>query len=212
MAAQRAVSIKDMSGLKIIRLGTPTAAGDAATKGYVDSVAGVGGSSIPAGVIWEDAGTTPPAGWLACDGSVVNRADYPALFARISTNYNIGGEAATQFRLPNMKGRGGVGRDTSQSEFATLGQAGGAKTHTLGAGEVPNHTHGLGGHTYAWGANAGTVNILNATAAAGPASGNRLYTIQGDWSNTGGVNGHNGTTAPHNNLQPYIVLNYIIKT
>jgi microcystin-dependent protein len=212
MAAQKAVSTRDMNGLKIIRLGKPDAPGDAANKEYVDSIAVSGGSGIPPGVIWEDAGTTAPVGWLMCDGSVVNRTDYPALFARIGTNYNIGGEAATQFRLPNRKGRAGVGRDTTQPEFNTLGQVGGVKAHILTAAELPSHNHTFqgGSHTFTWGARglAAPVHAQNAIAAGGDPPSNNLVTSQGYWSQTN----YSGGGAAHNNLQPYITLNYIIKT
>lgn len=58
----------------------------------------------PAGMVGQFANSSAPAGWLKCNGAVVNRADYPALFAAIGTTYNTGGETGTQFRLPELRG------------------------------------------------------------------------------------------------------------
>src|SRR5437660_1315684 len=94
------------------------------------------------GFIQAYAGTTVPGGWLLCDGSLLNRLDYPGLFAAIGTAYNIGGEAVTQFRLPNLKGKVIVMQDTGQTEFSAMAQTGGSKTSTAA------HTHDLSAHTH----------------------------------------------------------------
>lgn len=99
------------------------------------------------GMVMPYAGATAPGGWLLCDGSLLNRLDYTALFAAIGTQYNTGGELGTQFRLPNLKGKVIAGLDTAQTEFDVLGETGGSKTHTLIAAETPGHTHGYG-HTH----------------------------------------------------------------
>lgn len=80
---------------------------------------------VPVGCIVAGAGSTAPTGFLLCDGIVLSRGDYQELFSIIGTQYNTGGETASQFRLPNIKGRVIVGRDTSQSEFDVLGETGG---------------------------------------------------------------------------------------
>ena len=69
---------------------------------------------------------------------------------------------------------------------------------------MPSHNHNLGGHTFLWGENVGTVNIKTANAEAGATSQNRLYTYQNQygWVNTL----VNGGSQPHNNLQPYITV------
>jgi len=100
-----------------------------------------------AGIIVPFAGATPPSGTLMCLGQVLNRADYPELFAAIGTTYNTGGEAGTAFRLPDLRGRtvfgldnmGGTtaaGRLTSNSGFTTpaLGATGGSEN-------MPSHSH-----------------------------------------------------------------------
>lgn len=157
-----------------------------------------------AGDIKETARTTAPDGWLMCDGSVKNRADYPVLFQAIGTTYNTGGETNAQFRLPSRQGRVGVGRDATQTEFDTLGELGGAKTHTLTAAEMPAHTHRLG--AYASGVEASGYGL-----AGGGGFGGRPWVDAPSAPTRTSTEGAGGGGA-HNNLQPYVVLNYLIKT
>lgn len=139
--------------------------------------------------------STAPAGWLLCQGQSVLRADYPDLFAAIGTTY--GSTSGTTFNLPDMRGRVPVGRDASQTEFDVLGERSGAKTHTLSVAEMPAHSHPnpAGGQFWVGG---GT-----AIFAGGSSYSGTLATATGQSTGGGGA---------HNNLQPYIVLNYIIKT
>ena len=97
-----------------------------------------------------------------------------------------------------------VGLNEGEPEFNTINKTGGEKTHTLTINEMPSHNHNLGGHTFLWGENVGTVNIKNANAETGATSQNRLYTYQNQygWVNTL----VNGGSQPHNNLQPYITV------
>lgn len=105
--------------------------------------------------------------------------------------YGIG-DGSTTFTLPSLKGNVMVGKDQTQTEFAGLGQTGGAKTHTLTEAEMPAHTHnGLDGFSGAGGS--GTYSGANRAS-------NAVAT-----SSTGGGEAHN-------NIQPYVTLNYIIKT
>jgi microcystin-dependent protein len=135
---------------------------------------------------------TAPTGWLLCDGSAVSRTTYADLFTIVSTTYGSG-DGSTTFNVPNLKGRIPVGRDAAQAEFDTLAETGGAKTHTLLISEMPAHAHKSLGAPGTAGNNP-TLNGVNSgttSAAAGESIG-------GDGA--------------HNNLQPYIVLNWIIKT
>lgn len=157
-------------------------------------------SGLAAGTMVQWPGSTPPANWLICDGSAVSRSTYPSLFAAIGTTYGSG-DGSTTFNLPNLKGRVAVGRDSSQTEFDTLGETGGAKTHTLTVSEMPSHTHQISVGTSAdWNDYfAGSTNTygINPTYS-GTAYSSPLSNVGGDGA--------------HNNLQPYVVLNYIIKT
>lgn len=118
--------------------------------------------------------------------------------------YGIG-DGTTTFNIPNLKGQTIVGVDTSQTEFNALGETGGAKTHTLTTTEIPAHTH-TSRQTYKL-ANpvASGFNGEAITGSANPtAEGvyNAMSTVTTSSTGGGGA---------HNNLQPYIVINYIIK-
>ena len=103
--------------------------------------------SVPTGVtaIWWTA--TAPAGWLILDGVDKVRATYPALFALWGTAFGAG-DGSTTFGIPAPLGRSVVGQDPSQTEFATLGEVGGAKTHTLTTAEIPSHNHTQDAHNH----------------------------------------------------------------
>lgn len=159
--------------------------------------------STPAGSVQMFAGATAPPGYAICDGGAVSRTDNPNLFAAIGVAYGAG-DGSTTFNLPNLKGRVPVGRDAAQSEFDTLGETGGAKTHTLGYTEVPVQK----GLRMTWGQ--GNVRFdpaPNAIAATPP--GNSLGTWQNDPRYDADSLANGGQ--PHNNLQPYVVMNYIIR-
>lgn len=146
------------------------------------------------GSIIATARSSAPSGFLLCDGSAVSRTTYAALFSAIGTTYGVG-DNSTTFNLPNLQGRIPVGRDTGQTEFDTLGETGGAKTHTLTESEIPAHTHDFQGYTVA--------GIGGSGISGWSATGNRQPLT---------VTGVTGGGGAHNNLQPYIVVNYIIKT
>ncbi|AYN56903.1 minor tail protein [Microbacterium phage Armstrong] len=173
-------------------------------------------TNVPAGIVADTgdvkltARATAPAGWLLADGAAVSRTTYAALFAAIGTAYGAG-NGTTTFNLPNLKGRVPVGQDAGQSEFDTRGESGGAKTHTLSEAEMPAHNHQLtdtgAGHAMSWGQ--GNIGFSTQPQAyAGAPSGNGL----GTWQNSWNVTQNRGGGQAHNNLQPYLVMNYIIKT
>jgi len=153
-------------------------------------------ASVPSGVIEMYGGSSAPTGYLLCDGSAVSRSTYANLFTAISTTYGTG-DGSTTFNVPNLKGKVPVGYDSTQTEFDTLGETGGAKTHTLSVAEMPSHTHSYGSVTDP----AGTKNGHNKTYDKYNASLWGWMTI-----------GYTGGGEAHPNLQPYITLNYIIRT
>ncbi|MEO5498993.1 MAG: tail fiber protein [Candidatus Saccharimonadales bacterium] len=190
----------------------------------------------PTGMLTQFAGASAPTGWLLCDGTVVSRATYASLFMTIGTTYGAG-DGSTTFNLPNLKGRAPVGLDSAQTEFDTLGETGGAKTHTLIAGEMPSHTHVQDAHNHTQNSHNHTQNSHNhgtsnsnggggaLTGSNNPiaAGGGSFYTVGepigtvviGSTTATNiattATNQTTGGGGAHNNLQPYIVLNYIIK-
>lgn len=154
---------------------------------------------VPAGSIILTAASAVPTGYAMCDGSTFSRTGNPNLFAAIGTTYGIG-DGSTTANLPNLKGRVAVGQDATQTEFAARGNIGGEKTHLLVVAEMPSHTHLM--TQYAQGASTSFGRIsASTTGGAGVLS----------QTGAGGLNSAGGDT-PHNNLQPYITLNYIIKT
>jgi microcystin-dependent protein len=170
--------------------------------------------SIPIGGITQYAGATSPSvKYAICDGAAVSRTTYATLFDRIGTTYGVGNNSTT-FNLPNLKGNVPVGRDSSQSEFDTLGETGGFKTHTLTEAQMPSHTHiqNPHGHNFLYGgteypgwnfatAFGGSLNFVAGNGAGG---------VTSIASNTA-TNQLTGGGLPHNNLQPYIVMNYLIR-
>lgn len=157
----------------------------------------VGGEKIPIGTIFEfptDDATKLPTGYLFCDGSAVSRTQYADLFAVIGTTWGSG-DGSTTFNLPSKEGLVTVGVDSNDTDFDTIGETGGEKTHTLTTDEIPSHHHDVG-WDYEGATGGGHGTLLR------PQWNNPQY--QYDTSNTGGGQAHN-------NLQPYVVSNYIIK-
>lgn len=132
-----------------------------------------------------------PTGWLLCDGSAVSRATYSALFAAMGTIYGVG-DGSTTFNLPDTRGRAVAGAGTGSGLTArSLGQTMGEENHQLTIPELPAHRHS---------AKSGS----SASATAGAAGG-----VSATGSDpTSSV----GSDTPHNNMQPSLVLNWIVKT
>jgi microcystin-dependent protein len=162
----------------------------------------------PVGIVSIFAGATAPAGWLICDGAAVSRTTYAALWTAIGTAYGAGNGTST-FNLPNLKGRIPVGLDTAQSEFNVLGETGGEKTHLLTADEtgVSEHYHVIrgagnatpGGTTDGQARGSGT---LDSGFRTGGTASSATY---------GSGSGNRSAAQAHNNIQPYVTMNYIIK-
>lgn len=167
--------------------------------------------AAPTGIGAEWFTNTAPTGWLLRDGSAVSRTTYARLFAVIGTTYGAG-DGSTTFNLPNRKGKVGVGRDAAQTEFDTLGETGGEKTHLLLSAEsgVAVHGHGVTdpGHAHGhYGNNVGGSGGIRIDASVSFSDATE--------SATTGLTVNNAAAADaaqaHNNLQPYEVCNFIIK-
>ncbi len=144
---------------------------------------------FPTGSILMRGGSTTPSGYLLCDGSLVSRVTYANLFAVIGTSYGAG-DGSTTFALPDHRGRTPVGSGTGAGLSArSIGQSVGAETHQLVIAELPSHNH------------SGSATVAAAILAAG--------------ANTGSVSsaqtGSTGGDMPHNNMQPSLTVNFIIK-
>ena len=140
------------------------------------------------GIVQQFAGSTAPHGWLICDGSAVSRTTYSALFSVIGTTYGTG-DGSTTFNLPDLQGRVAIG---SSGTYA-LGATGGEATHTLSVDEIPQHRHNLQVHT---------------SSGSSQSQSGLSYATTG-YANTSFCN-YTGGSQAHNNMQPYIAMNYII--
>ncbi len=158
-----------------------------------DGTAVVGAAT---GTVVQYAGSSAPTGWLLCDGTAVSRTTYAALFTIVGTTYGTG-DGSTTFNLPDIRGRVPIGAGQAGTLTSrTLAATGGAETHTLSAAEMPAHTHLIGTNSSG---NNGSSGGDGATKSAG----NGLSDINSSSAGSGGA---------HNNMQPFLVLNYIIKT
>jgi microcystin-dependent protein len=168
------------------------------------------------------------SGWLLCDGSAVSRSTYAALLAAIGTAFGSG-NGTTTFNVPDLRGRVPVGPDGTAGRLSAndaLGQTGGAETHAHTAGSLAgaSHSHTIGAdgdHTHGMGtATRGTPNGYSSNSAnESVAFTNHVHGIDSAGSHShGGATGASGavtvsgTTASGSGMQPYQVVNYVIKT
>jgi microcystin-dependent protein len=181
---------------------------------------------MPAGVIVPYGGTTEPTGWLFCYGQAISRTTYATLFAAISTTYGTG-DGSTTFNLPDLRGRVVAGQDDMGGSSAnrltntsgglngdTLGATGGAETHTLTTAELAVHSHANSlndpGHAHVI-----SPVYAGVTAGAGSARNNwdnSNITTSAQATGITITNANAGSGSAHNNVQPTIILNYIIRT
>lgn len=154
--------------------------------------------AIPSGVTLPYAGAAAPSGWLLCNGQAVNRTTYAALFLIIGTTFGAG-DGSTTFNVPDLRGRLPLGKDdmggssanrVTNAQADVLGGAAGAETHTLTLMEIPTHNHGL-------------------KVATNPSGGQNNLWAGAAATDNGSV--YQGGGAAHNNMPPYLTLNYIIK-
>ena len=144
-------------------------------------------------------GNFAPAGWMFCNGQLVPISEYEALFSLIGTTY--GGDGQTTFAMPDLRGRLPV----HQGPGFALGQTGGTETVTLTVTEIPGHQHQFRASTNP-GAQRDPAGNTPATIVGGsayvqfaPDTPLAPQSIQ----NTGG-------NQPHDNMQPYQCVSFII--
>lgn len=146
------------------------------------------------------AGTFAPVDWAFCNGQTVAIADYDTLFNLIGTTY--GGDGEASFNLPDLRGRAPM----HQGSGFALGQIGGEEQVTLSSQQMPTHTHTLAANTTA-GSSASPSGALLAQTSGGV----QLY-YEGqatDPMNRAAILPA-GNSQPHDNLQPYLCVNFII--
>ncbi|MCD8080181.1 MAG: tail fiber protein [Bacteroides sp.] len=161
----------------------------------------------PLGLIQIWAGRTIPENYLLCEGQSLSQSAYPELYAVLGTTFNTtpdynGNNQSTisgQFRLPDLRGRFVVGRNSSDTEYNSMGKAGGKKTVALTTEEMPPHTH-----TYELYANGSKDH--GRYSSKGNRDGDK-----NDVFNTGSTGGRSGSAQAHENRPPFYTLAYIIR-
>jgi len=161
---------------------------------------------IPAGTIVQSAAIYEPAGWFDCDGRTLLVAEYAYLFSAIGYGYSIGvyGGADLSFNIPDMRGRVGVGYgdgdgDGTALTARNLGGSGGEENHKLTLNEMPIHNHS-GSTGITAGANTGKTGTTGGLTSDVADDGSHSHTIPDA-----------GGDVPHNNMQPFLVIRYLIK-
>lgn len=138
-----------------------------------------------------------PKGWALCNGQTLPINQNQALFALLGTTY--GGDGRTTFQLPNLQARMPIHQGSGYS----LGSPGGESSHTLTITEMPSHNHGAVGVST-------TASTDVATNNSWAASQQNPYAASPNTSLAPSTLGLAGGSQPHNNMAPYLVLNFII--
>ena len=144
-----------------------------------------GGAAVPAG-----------SGWLACDGAAVSRTTYAALFAAVGTTH-VAGDGSTTFNLPDRRGRALIGAGQGAGLTSrVVGAKGGEESHLLTEAEIPGHVHPA---------------ATGAFMVTGFSGGSQALPA-GNGSGSTGATGSAGGGTAHNNMPPFAVVHYAIKT
>jgi len=150
------------------------------------------------------AGNFPPSGWMFCDGAQLPIAENDVLFTLIGTTY--GGDGQQTFNLPDLRGRLPlhVGTDPNGNNYQ-LGQSGGVESVTLTTNQLPVHNHAFLASTALAAANTPQGNVLGQSASF------QMYIQQPPSVQLANqAIGAQGGSQPHENMQPFLGLSFII--
>jgi microcystin-dependent protein len=153
-----------------------------------------------------------PVGWAQCNGQLIPISQNTALFSLLGTNY--GGDGKSTFALPNIQGMAvvGPGQGIGLSQYF-IGETTGTETVTLLTTEIPTHRH-----SFAATSTPGTTLSSAGNQLAQAFSGGKQASFTGNYLNTNAANvtmsplstSVTGASLPHNNMQPYLTLNFCI--
>jgi len=138
-----------------------------------------------------------PKGWAMCNGQLMPINQNQALFSLLGTMY--GGDGQTNFALPNLQGRTPI----HIGNGFTQGQNGGEQSHTLTISEMTGHTHGATGSS-----NAGSTQ--DPTNAFWAVTAQAAYSASPNTPMSAQAVGSAGGSQPHDNMSPYLTLNFCI--
>jgi microcystin-dependent protein len=144
-----------------------------------------------------------PKNWAQCNGQLMSIQQNTALFSLLGTYY--GGNGVQTFGLPNLQGRMTLGYGNSFAGNFVIGQTAGEVTHTLTNGEMPAHTHLVTAS-----AAAGTQLNPQGNVSAEDPGGSPMFGSTANTTLNPGAVAPSGGNLPHNNMQPYSVLNFCI--
>ena len=146
------------------------------------------------------AGNFAPNGWAFCQGQLMAIAENDTLFQLIGTTY--GGDGQNTFALPDLQGRFPV----HQGPGFTLGQQGGTETVALTTAQLPQHAHPA--ICSSGGGNSGPP--VGKFWSTDPLGNTAAYTAASNTQMAAGAIGPTGSSQPHDNMQPFLVINFII--
>lgn len=172
------------------------------------------------GVIKLFAGNFAPRGWMFCQGQTLSIAQNTALFSLLGTTY--GGDGITTFALPNLSGTTALGTGTSPqsgTQYA-IAERGGAEQVTMSIANMPSHAHPISVHANTDNAQYSAPKTSSVLAAIVRPNGREFETINGYTDSSPNVTMSTATATaspvgggqPMPNMQPYLVMNYIICT
>ena len=149
----------------------------------------------------------PPKGWAFCNGQILPISQNTALFSLLGTYF--GGNGTSNFALPNLQGRAPMHTGRSQGPGLSphsLGEQAGVETETLLMSEMPQHNHSL--NTYN---DIGEDRLVGPTEALSQSTGGLLYAPSApNTPMSPAALPVAGNNLPHNNMQPYLTVNFCI--
>lgn len=161
-----------------------------------------------AGLILPYGGSSTPAGWLPCNGAAVNRTTFAALFAVIGTTFGVG-DGSTTFNVPDLRGRAPIGMGTGVGlTNRPIGIQIGEENHLLTTAEMPAHSHSISNVNMTLNADLsdhGLGGVIGRATFNNNVGADTNFAFTFTINNTGG----GGT---HNNMQPSLAVNFLIKT
>lgn len=216
-ASAQVITLGTSPGPMVIKSTKLVTSGDIdATGDYLKS----GAVLVPIGTVWSFAGSNAPTNWLICNGTTVSRTTYAALYAVVGTTYGAG-DGSTTFNLPDLQGRVPIGAGAGSGlSSRSIGNKGGEEAHAIAVAELPAHGHDITdpghGHYICSYKDGGSALGGNYREAPVPA-------YQGGFPNVGFTDMYTnsvttnitikptGSGTASNVMQPFVVLNYIIR-